>query len=209
MAEFLDRRPDHMSRALRPSATGASSPVRHLALALQSTAGNAAVAAALHGPTVQRQGGTVSGGGTDDAGRARGATNPIVAALWEGSVQTPLHQAANAMSDEQPDYRTAFESSSRAQSAVGSVLGSLPAEDPRKPKGNYLIDDLTLVETVLAPRAGIPVSSSDDDIAAKLGGLEYDAQVVGESVGAKAAPRQTVNPDLDRENGQQKPNTQH
>jgi hypothetical protein len=194
MRQHQDRRASELPRRQQPGRPDGSSATVRTARSLQRAAGNAALASALQRLAAQRQGGAQGGQGQDQA-----APNPVVAALWDTSVQAPIHRAADAMSDLKPDYRTAFDSAGQAESALESVLGSLPTDDPRKPKGNYLIDDLTLVQTLLAPRANIPIKASDDDVAAKLGGMEYDAQVVGESMGARPAPRQIVNPRLEQE----------
>jgi hypothetical protein len=162
---------------------------------LQAVAGNAAVNASLGQLRLQRH--DVAAGAETDAGAGPLPTpNPVIAALWKNSVQTPLRAAANAMSDEKPDYATAFGQASSARDAVYSASGSLPKGDVRGVKASYLLDDLALTETVLAPRANVTISTTDDQIAAKLGGLEWDAAVVGESLGGDPAPRQKVVPGL-------------
>ncbi len=116
--------------------------------------------------------------------------------MWDHSVQAPLHAAANAMSDPKPDYRVAFDSAGQAREAARAAIEPLPKEDPRIPKANYLLDDLVLMQTVLAPRANVTISTTDDEAAGKLGEMEYDAQVVGESLGGNPAPRQRHRPEI-------------
>jgi hypothetical protein len=166
---------------------------------LQATAGNAAVASSLGQISVQRH----DVAGTADANQEAAplpAPNPVVAALWKTSVLEPIHSAANAMSDEQPDYRAAFDQTGKAREATHSAADTLPKDDPRIVKANYLFDDLTLAETVLATRANVTISTTDDQMASQLGGFEYDAAVVGESLGGDPAPKQTVVPGLGEEN---------
>jgi hypothetical protein len=160
-------------------------PVAKAIYRLQAEAGNAAVASSLGQVALQRH-----------AAGPLPTPNPVVAALWKDSVQAPLRAAANALVDEPVDYTTAFEQAGRARAAIDSAAGALPKGDARMVKANYLLDDLALTETVLAPRANVPISTTDDQLAAKLGGLEYDAEVVGESLGGDPAPRQTVDPSV-------------
>ncbi len=168
--------------------------------AFQATAGNAAVAAAIRALTVQRQG--AAGGSEPQPQGQPTAPNPMIAALWKASVMEPLHTAADAMSDEQPEYRAAFDDASRASGATETALGGLPEGDPRRAKANYLIDDIRMVQVVLAPRAQVEViHTSDADIAGQLGKLEWDAAVVGESLGGDPAPRATVVPGLGEQEG--------
>ncbi len=164
---------------------------------LQAGAGNAAVAASLGDVMVQRH--DVDAGADAAPGAGQLPTpNPVIAALWKISVQNPLHAAANAMSDDKPDYKTAFDQGSSAEEHTIATATSLPDGDPRVVQANYLSDDLAVVETMLAPRADFPIWS-DDKIAAQLGKLEWDAAVVGESLGGDPAARQQVVPGLGKE----------
>jgi hypothetical protein len=183
-------------RRRRPAAPGGP-PIQGEIRRLQATAGNAAVAASMEQLVVQRH--DVAGGDGSQGTAQLPAPNPVVAALWKSSVLDPLHAAANAMSDEKPDYRTAFDQAGKAREATVSAARSLPADDPRKAKANYLFDDLTLTQTLLAPRADVTISTTDDQLASQLGGFEYDAAVVGESLGGDPAPRMKVVPGLGEE----------
>ena len=93
---------------------------------------------------------------------------------------------------------SAWDATKTALDTTNTALQAVPKTDPRVVNGIYLQDDLVLSLTILAPRANVPISTSDDSIAAKLGGMEYDAQVVGESLGGEPAPRQHIDPNLDK-----------
>ena len=187
--------------ATRPrSGVEGGSPVVKEIRRLQADAGNAAVAASLGHVSLQRH--DVAAGAETDAGAGPLPTpNPVIAALWKNSVQTPLRAAADAMSDENPDYATAFDQAGIAHQAVNAAYTSLPEGDVRVVKAIYLNDDLQLVQTVLAPRAGLSVDDSDVRVAAQLGKLEWDAAVVGESLGGAPAPRAKVVPGLGGDQG--------
>lgn len=159
-------------------------PVTRAVMRLQRAAGNAAVARSIEQTVVQRE--------PDDPNRAApAAANPMLGALWDMSVVQPIHKAANAMVDPpKADYKAAFDLVLQAEGANHTATAALPTGDPRVVKANYLQDDLVLVASVLAPRANVTVSTTDDDVASKLGGLEYDAQVVGASMGGNPAPAQ-------------------
>lgn len=186
------------STARRRRGVEGGPPILREIARLQAGAGNAAVAATLGHLTMQRH--DVGSGADAAPGAGQLPTpNPVIAALWKTSVQDPLHAAANAMSDDTPDYVGAMGQAGSALGAISAASGSLPEGDPRVVKANYLSSDLTLVQTVLAPRAGVTISTTDDQIATKLGGLEWDAAVVGESLGGDPAPRQRVVPGLGEE----------
>ena len=200
MGEHAIQRQDSQTAALRrlqrrPEDDEAEGP-NTMILRLQSSAGNAAVTEAMAGPAVQRH--TPGGGDGAQADGADNAPNPILAALWRAQVVDQIHKAANAMVDTPPDYKGAWDATKTALDTTNTALQAVPKTDPRVVNGIYLQDDLVLSLTILAPRANVPISTSDDSIAAKLGGMEYDAQVVGESLGGEPAPRQHIDPNLDK-----------
>lgn len=138
----------------------------------------------------------VGGGGTPTGAAQAGAPNPVVAAMWQYAVQGPLRTAANELSNEKPDHHAAYEALRQASDGLEAAMGALQSGDPRLVKANYLMDDLKLIRLWLAPRANVTVGGTDESAAAKVGGMEYDAQVVGESLGGNPAPHQVVNPAL-------------
>lgn len=137
-----------------------------------------------------------SGGSSTGPAQDAGVPNPVVAAMWQYAVQGPLRTARNELSNEKPDHHAAYEALRQASDGLEAAIGALQSGDPRLVKANYLLDDLRLIRLWLAPRANVEVGGTDDDAASKVGGMEYDAQVVGESLGGNPAPRQIVNPAL-------------
>lgn len=157
---------------------------------LQATAGNAAVAAGLGRLAIQRRdGGKASP--ADAAEQASTPPNPVLAALWKTSVQDPLRQATDAMVDP-TDYDTAWDKLLGVRSTLATTAGALPETDPKAARVELLGERINTVEIVLAPRVGIDAGATDERIAQQLGGLEYDAAVMGQALGGAPVPQRNA-----------------